>query len=274
MYIDSHHHFWKLSRGDYTWMSPDYKEIYKDFDETDLLPFIIKNDITKTVIVQAADSIAETDFILEIAERAEFVSGVVGWVDFENTQVKLDIDRLSSNPYLKGFRPMIHDIRDEDWMLKEQLSFGLNYLSEKNLTFDALVRPNHLKNLYIFAKRYKNLSIVIDHIAKPKIMDGEIDQWMFDLRKLSELENIFCKFSGILTEVSSRGERAKISPYVEHVFSVFETNRIMWGSDWPVLELAEKYDDWFNLANKFCASLSESEKMDVFANTAASFYRL
>ena len=274
MYIDSHHHFWSLERGDYSWMSPDYVKIYKDFDEKDLIPHLKKHNISKTVIVQAADTIAETQFILSIAEKANFVSGVVGWVDFESAQVKADIDTLSSNEYLKGFRPMIHDIEDESWMLKENLSIGLNYLVDKDLTFDALVRPQHLKNLYTFAKRYKNLAIVIDHIAKPKISFNEVDEWMVDMKKLAELENISCKFSGILTELTVDTKRSKITPYVDHIFSIFDTDRIMWGSDWPVLEMAEAYSSWFNFANDLCVNLSETERMNVFAHTAASFYRL
>ena len=137
MYIDSHQHFWKLSRGDYTWMSEDYTPLFKDFDSNDLRPLIKEKNITKTVIVQAADTISESKFILDIADKTDFVSGVVGWVNFEDKNVKNDIDRLSQNSYLKGFRPMIHDIEDVNWMLKEEIKEGIEYLNTNNLTFDV-----------------------------------------------------------------------------------------------------------------------------------------
>ena len=135
-------------------MSPHNKTLYRDFNSSDLLPLIKKKNIAQTIIVQAAATTTETEFILKIAENNSFVSGVVGWVDFNKSNVIYDIDKLSQNKYLKGFRPMIQDIDDDNWMLNDNLDFGFKYLIKKNLTFDALVRPNHLKNLYIFAKKY------------------------------------------------------------------------------------------------------------------------
>ena len=274
MYIDSHQHFWKLSRGDYTWMSEDYTSLFKDFDSNDLRPLIKQKNITKTVIVQAADTISESEFILDIANKTDFVSGVVGWVNFEDKNVKNDIDKLSQNPYLKGFRPMIHDIEDVNWMLKEEIKEGIEYLNTNNLTFDALVRPHHLENLLIFAKKYESLPIVIDHIAKPKIIDGEIDKWKNDMKKLSELDNIFCKYSGILTEVGENYKKEQILPYIDYIFEIFSTKKIMWGSDWPVLTMAENYQTWFDIAFDFIKSLSKDEKNNVFCKTATNFYKL
>ena len=151
MYVDSHQHFWKLSRGDYSWMTPDMKVLYKDFFPEDLEPLIKQKNITKTVIVQAADTVAETEFTLSLASKYEFIAGVVGWVDLESNKAKDDIDKLCQSKFLKGFRPMIHDIQDDAWMLNDQLKENLKYLNEKNLTFDALVRPNHLQNLIQFS---------------------------------------------------------------------------------------------------------------------------
>ena len=150
MYVDSHQHFWKLSRGDYSWLSKENKPLYRNFFPENLIELIKEKNISKTVIVQAADTVAETEFILGIADNNEFVAGVVGWVNFENKNVKNDIDRLAQNKFLKGFRPMIHDIVNDNWMLKDNISEGINYLVEKNLTFDALVRPQHLNNLITF----------------------------------------------------------------------------------------------------------------------------
>ena len=274
MYIDSHQHFWKISRGDYSWMTPDYKQLYKDFNASDLQPIIEKINISQTIIVQAADTIAETEFILNIADNNSFVSGVVGWVDFNKSEVINDIDKLIQNKHLKGFRPMIHDIADKNWMLNSNLEKSFKYLIKKNLTFDALVKPNHLKNLYIFATKYSDLPIVIDHIAKPKIVDQEIDEWKNDMKKLSELENIYCKYSGILTEIGKDYKIDQIKPYINFIFETFNTNKVMWGSDWPVLTMVEQYQNWFDIANNLISHFSKNEKMNIFHNTAKKFYRL
>ena len=274
MYVDSHQHFWQLERGDYTWMSSDYKAIFRDFMPPDLAPLIAEKNISQTIIVQAADTVAETEFTLEIANKTQFVSGGVGWVDFEKSSVKEDIDRLCENPYLKGFRPMIHDISDDNWMIRDSLRPGLSYLSDKGLSFDALVRPKHLHNLIIFAKTYYKLPIVIDHIAKPKIVNGGMDQWMKDMRELANLDNIYCKFSGIVTEVGESYTSSEIAPHIEFILKTFGTKKLMWGSDWPVLTIAENYGKWFELAMNFCAEPSIDERLDIFANTAKNFYRV
>ena len=274
MYIDIHQHFWKLERGDYAWMSSDYKAIFRDFLPGDLISLIKKKNISQTIIIQAADTIAETEFTLNIANENDFVSGVVGWVDFEKLSVKDDIDRLSESPYLKGFRPMIHDILDDNWMLRDSLKSGLSYLSDKGLSFDALVRPNHLSNLIAFAQTYNELPIVIDHIAKPRIVDGEIDRWMKEMTELASLDNVYCKFSGIVTEVGEGYTSSQIAPYIDFVLKTFDTKKLMWGSDWPVLTIAENYGEWFDLAMQFCSKLSKDEQLDIFANTAKFFYRV
>ena len=274
MYLDSHQHFWTLSRGDYAWMTPDFKPIYKDFTSEDLGPLIKEKKITETVIVQAADTVAETDFILDIARQTPYVKGVVGWVDFEDSNVKSCIDRLSQNPLLKGFRPMIHDIKDVNWMLKDTLTESLDYLVKKGLSFDALVRPHHLKNLLVFAKKYPDLPIVIDHIAKPVIPKGEIDEWLKDMSALASLDNIWCKFSGIVTEIGENYTKGQIVPYVERIFELFESQRIMWGSDWPVLTMVESYGNWFDLAQELCSVLSDDEQLNIFSRTARNFYRI
>ena len=274
MYVDSHQHFWKLDRGDYSWMSADYKPLYKDFFPKDLEPLIKEKNISKTIIVQAADTVAETQFILKLAEDSDFVAGVVGWVDLEKIETKEVIDRLSENRYLKGVRPMIHDIENDDWMLQDNLEDNITYLSKKNLTFDALVRPQHLKNLKKFASKYDFLPIVIDHIAKPKIINYEIDEWKKDMKELSNYENVFCKFSGILTEVGNDYSKKQIDPYIDFILNLFSAKKIMWGSDWPVLTMAENYGKWFDLAKEYCNSFSESEKKLIFAETAKNFYNI
>ena len=274
MYVDSHQHFWKLSRGDYSWMTPDMKKLYKDFFPSDLEPLIKEKNISKTIIVQAADTVAETEFTLKLAEDNEFVAGVVGWVDLESPNTKETIDKLCESKFLKGVRPMIHDIENDEWMLQDNLNENINYLATKNLTFDALVRPQHLKHLIKFVQKFDFLPIVIDHIAKPKILNSEINEWKKDMQVLSGHQNVFCKFSGILTEVGENYSKTQIEPYVDFILNLFSPNKIMWGSDWPVLTMAENYSNWFDLAMDYCNNFSESEKNMIFANTAKNFYNI
>ena len=274
MYVDSHQHFWKLSRGDYSWMSSEYKPLYKDFFPEDLEPLIKQKNISKTIIVQAADTVAETEYTLKLAEANDFVAGVVGWVDLENSNTKETLDKLCESKFLKGIRPMIHDIENDAWMLNDNLKENLHYLANKKLTFDALVRPQHLRYLIKFVQKYDFLPIVIDHIAKPKILNSEIDQWKSDMKILSSFENVFCKFSGILTEVGEDYSKAQIEPYIDFVLNLFPPNKIMWGSDWPVLTMAENYGNWFDIAMDFCGNFSDSEKNMIFANTAKNFYNI
>ena len=274
MYVDSHQHFWKLSRGDYSWMTPDMKKLYKDFFPSDLEPLIKEKNISKTIIVQAADTVAETEFTLKLAEDNEFVAGVVGWVDLESSKTKETIDKLCESKFLKGIRPMIHDIENDEWMLQDNLNENINYLATKNLTFDALVRPQHLKYLIKFVQKFDFLPIVIDHIAKPKILNSEIDEWKKDMKALSGYQNVFCKFSGVLTEVGEDYSKTQIEPFVDFILNLFSPNKIMWGSDWPVLTMAENYSNWFDLAMDCCNDFSESEKNMIFANTAKSFYNI
>ena len=274
MYIDSHQHFWKLARGDYSWMTPDMKKLYKDFFPSDLEPLIKEKNISKTIIVQAADTVAETEFTLKLAEDNEFVAGVVGWVDLESAKTKDTIDKLCESKFFKGVRPMIHDIENDEWMLQDNLNDNVNYLATKNLTFDALVRPQHLKHLIKFVKKFDFLPIVIDHIAKPKILNSEIDEWKKDMQALSRYQNVFCKFSGVLTEVGEHYSKTQIEPYVVFILNLFSGYKIMWGSDWPVLTMAENYSNWFDLAMDCCYNFSESEKNMIFANTAKSFYNI
>jgi len=274
MYVDSHQHFWKLSRGDYSWMTPDMKKLYKDFFPSDLEPLIKEKNISKTIIVQSADTVAETEFTLKLAEDHEFVAGVVGWVDLESPKTKETIDKLCESKFLKGVRPMIHDIENDEWMLQDNLNENINYLANKNLTFDALVRPQHLKHLIKFVQKFDFLPIVIDHIAKPKILNSEIDEWKKDMQALSRYQNVFCKFSGVLTEVGEDYSKTQIEPYVDFILNLFSPNKIMWGSDWPVLTMAENYSNWFDLAMDYCNHFSESEKNMIFANTAKNFYNI
>ena len=217
MRIDSHQHIWQLSRGDYTWLTPELELLYKDFLPDDLAPLLDKAQVNKTVLVQAATTTTETEFMLKVASETEFVAGVVGWVDMASGQAVSQLDVFNQNSYFKGIRPMIQDIEDAQWMLKEELAPVFEYLITNNLTFDALVLPEQLDALYILLKRYPDLSVVIDHGAKPRIADNSSPEWFEKIALIARETSAFCKLSGLVTEASINPDFDQLAPYMEHL---------------------------------------------------------
>jgi L-fuconolactonase len=274
MRIDSHQHFWRLDRGDYGWLTSELSAIYRDFLPADLAPLLVRHGVGGTVLVQAAASTAETDFMLEIAAHTDFVRGVVGWVDFDAPGVLDDIERLSSNPLLKSFRPMIQDIADPDWMLQSHLRSILEHLQARDLAFDALLKPRHLTSFQTFLGRYPRLRIVIDHAAKPNIAAGAFQDWANDMRRIARDQRVHCKMSGLVTEAKATWTVSEIRPYVDFLLETFGPQRLMWGSDWPVVNLAGGYDRWHEASSQLIAGLSASERDAILGETACRFYRL
>ena len=181
--IDAHQHFWSLDRGDYHWLTLDMALLYRDFGPAELAPFLQRHGIGGTVLVQAAATVAETEYMLAIAAETDFVKGVVGWIDFESTTGPAEIDRLAEHPKLKGLRPMIQDIPDPEWMLRAAVGPAVAHLQHLGLSFDALVKPRHLEPLRRFLRLYPELGIVIDHGAKPDIAGGQFEDWAREMRE-------------------------------------------------------------------------------------------
>ncbi|MBU2994569.1 amidohydrolase family protein [Octadecabacter sp. 1_MG-2023] len=272
MIVDAHQHFWQLDRGDYGWLTPDLAPLYRDFMPDDLTPILSQHDIDGTILVQAAPTIAETEFLLQIADQTPFVLGVVGWTDFEAPSAASDIDRLARNPKLVGLRPMIQDIAEDDWMLRPELTPAFEAMIEADLTFDALVLPRHLPYLRQLLSRHPNLRTVIDHGAKPDISKGEIDDWANDIAALAKDNGAYCKLSGLLTEAGKDWTPASVAPYVAHLFDQFGPRRLVWGSDWPVLTLAAGYETWIDIATSLMPD--ETDQDAFWGGNAAALYKI
>jgi L-fuconolactonase len=276
--IDSHQHFWQVNRGDYSWLTPELGVLYQDFLPQHISPILAAQSVSQTVLVQAADSLAETEFILSLAAEHDFIVGVVGWVDMTSAQAVSDIQRLAANPYFKGIRPMLQDIKDRDWILQAKFDVCFKTLIELGLTFDALVLPEHLSNLLILAERYPQLPIVIDHGAKPKIALGiehaDNQLWCRQMRQLAGKQNVFCKLSGLLTEAGDSVSFDTIQPFMQHLLACFGPQKLMWGSDWPVINLVSQYQQWQAMSTEFLTVLSEQDQQATWATTAQSFYKL
>jgi L-fuconolactonase len=272
--IDSHVHFWALARGDYGWLTPDLAVLYRDFDREDLAPLISAAGIDAIVLVQAAPSEAETQFLLDRAAQYDRVAGVVGWVDMAAGDAASRIDALAGNPRLKAIRPMIHDIPDIDWMLREELAPAFHALVAHDLAFDALVRPAHLGALRRLADCQPDLRMVIDHGAKPDIANDRFDDWAASMTGLARDTPAYCKLSGLVTEAGEDWTEDRLRRYADHLVAEFSPARLLWGSDWPVVTLAASYGTWWAAANRLLGGLDEAGRERVFGGSAAEFYRL
>jgi L-fuconolactonase len=272
MRIDAHHHLWTLARGDYGWLTPAMAPIYRDFTLPDLAPHLAAGNIEGTILVQAAATEAETMFLLDIAEEAEVVRGVVGWTDFDAANGVARIEALAAQRLLVGLRPMVQDIADDDWLLRPALAPLLKTMAKAGLVFDALVLPRHLPRLLKVLDRHPDLSFVLDHCAKPRLDTGEIENWRRDIALVAERPNIVCKLSGLVTEAARDWNIADLRPAIDHVRSCFGPQRMLWGSDWPVVNLAGGYGPWLAVAETLLADLSADEKAQVFGGTAARVY--
>jgi L-fucono-1,5-lactonase len=271
--IDAHQHFWALGRGDYGWLTPALAPIYRDFAPADLAPLLHTRGIGRTILVQAAPTFAETLYMLELAARATFVAGVVGWVDFDAPDAAQTVAKVAADhPLLVGLRPMLHDIADDDWLLRPHLAAVFDAMVQHGLVFDALARPQHLTRVRKICERHPKLVVVIDHIAKPLIRDRKLEPWRADMAALGRCPNTFCKLSGIATEATPEWTIDEIRPYVDHALEVFGPHRLLWGSDWPVIELAGGYSRWWDATDALLASLDEAARDAILGGTAARVY--
>ena len=272
MRIDAHHHLWTLARGDYGWLTPKLAPIYRDFAVADLAPLLSAAGICGTILVQAAPTEAETMFLLDITDGAELVRGVVGWTDFDAEDAAARIEAFAGRTHLVGLRPMVQDIADDDWLLKPGLTAGLAAMAEQNLIFDALVLPRHLPRLSRVVDLHPDLQFVLDHCAKPSLATGDIAAWKDDIAKLAKRPNIVCKLSGLATEAAPGWQVADMRPALDHVLANFGPERLLWGSDWPVVNLAGGYAKWLAAAETLLADLSDHERAGIFGLNAARIY--
>lgn len=272
MRIDAHHHLWTLARGDYGWLTAALAPIHRDFSLSDLTPHLAVADIQGTILVQAAPTEAETMFLLDIAAKAQVVRGVVGWTDFDAADGGVRIDALAARKLLVGLRPMVQDIPDDDWLLRPALAPLLAAMARNRLVFDALVLPRHLPRLLRLVDDHPDVQFVLDHCAKPRLATGEMANWHRDVALLAERPNIVCKLSGLATEAAVGWQIADLRIAVDHVVACFGTHRLLWGSDWPVVNLAGGYKKWFAAAETLLAGLSADEKAAIFGGNAARIY--
>ena len=270
--VDAHHHVWHVSRGDYAWLTPDLP-IHRDYTLDDLRPLL--GDITATVLVQAAPTEAETAFMLSVArDSSGLVQGVVGWADFVRNDAPAFIAASAADPLLKGFRPMLQDIADTEWILRDDVQPAIRAMVAARLRFDALVQPRHLPVLVQLCARHPDLRVVIDHGAKPAIATDGWQPWADDISRMARETQALCKVSGLVTEAARDWRADDLRRYVDHMLIRFGPDRLMWGSDWPVVNLAGGYQRWHEASAALLAGLSVGEQAAILGGTALKFYAL
>jgi L-fuconolactonase len=273
MRIDAHQHFWRPGRGDYGWLTPAaHPAICRDFGPEDLAPLLREAGIDKTVLVQAAPSEAETEFLLEIARTTPFVAGVVGWADLAAADAPARIHAIAEDPKLLGLRPMLQDLDDDAWILRPELAPALDAMEALGLTFDALVKPRHLPHLARFIEARPQLAIVIDHGAKPDVASGELATWARDIRAIASNSAVCCKLSGLPNEAAPGWRTADLRPCANVLLEAFGADRLMWASNWPVADEAGGYAAWHAAATELVTGCSPKDRGLIFGGTAAAFY--
>lgn len=277
--VDTHQHFWfDPTKEEYPWMTGDYSPIRRTFGPDELRPLLADAGIDFTVLVQTRSSLAETEMFLDLAVNTDFVAGVVGWVDLTDPNIAArlrDLRGRKGGKYLVAIRHQVHDEPDPRWLLRDDVQRGLGSVEEAHLAFDFLVRPRELPAALETARRFPRLHFVIDHIAKPPIASGQMDGWAENMARISDLANVSCKISGMVTEADWRTwSVGDLLPYVSRVMGWFGPERLMIGSDWPVCLLAAPYQETVTAYHDAVSRVDPNDREDIFGRSAIRSYRL
>jgi L-fuconolactonase len=272
--IDTHQHFWNYDPKIHDWINEDMKVIRKDFLPADLAPILKENNVDGCIAVQADQTDAETQILIREANQNSFIKGVVGWVNLKDKEIEEKLEEYTNETNLKGFRHIIQ-AEPKGFMLDASFQKGLSALAKYNYTYDLLIYETQLAEANTLIKQLPELPIVIDHIAKPNIKKGDSDDWKKEIKAIAQYPNLYCKISGMATEAHwDTWTMDTLKPYIDTVVEAFGTERIMFGSDWPVCLVASSYEKWLKGLQNYFNTFSIDEQASFFANNAIKFYKL
>lgn len=276
MRIDAHQHYWIMSRDDYGWITPELPVLYQDYLPKDLTPHLNKHQLDGSIVVQAAPTIEETEYILSLAVMTPSILGVVGWLDLNDPQHWTQYELYRQHPKFVGFRIMIQDMADASSLLKPPFVKALRSYAEEDVPVDLLLVSHQLETLTKLLDEVPNLRGVIDHIAKPAIAEGIQEPWLSYMKEIAKHPNIYCKLSGMVTEADHLSWKPEhLTEYIRSVLELFGSERVMFGSDWPVCLLAASYDQVVDvLEQAIPSSWGEIERTRLFGTNAKEFYKL
>lgn len=272
--IDSHQHFWKFDPVRDSWIDASMQKIQRDFLPKDLLPLLQENQFSGCVAVQASQSEVETNFLIDLASKNDFIKGIVGWVDLLDKNITERLEHFSTHKKIKGFRHVVQGEAD-DFMLREDFRNGISVLKQFNFTYDILIFHRQLPAALSLVQHFQEQKFVIDHIAKPDIKSGNIDSWKKGIQEISKYENVSCKISGMVTEANWNSWKTEdLRPYLDVIFENFSTDQLMFGSDWPVLNVASDYAEVVKTLEDYISDFSTEDQNKIWFKNASSFYSL
>lgn len=275
MIIDAHQHFWNYHPVKDAWITEDMKVIQKDFLPHHLLPILEANDVDGCVAVQADQSVEETAFLLDLAAKHDFIRGVVGWIDLRAADIHERLSQYNQYSKLKGFRHIVQGEPDPQFLLGEDFCRGIHALAKYYFTYDILVYPVQLPVVAAFVKKFPQQRLVIDHMAKPYFKSGDIREWEKYMREIAKEQHVYCKLSGLVTEADWQNWKpAQFAPFLDVALEAFGSNRLMFGSDWPVCQLAGNYAEVKKLVTDYICMLSPTEQSNIMGGNAVRFYNL
>ncbi|WP_204787510.1 amidohydrolase family protein [Paenibacillus oryzisoli] len=276
MRIDAHQHYWKINRGDYGWITPALPVLNRDYLPHDLLPHLGQFNLDKSIVVQAAQTLEETEYLLTLSESTESIAGVVGWLDLDDPDYLIHYLKFSQHPKYVGFRVMIQEMPDARAILQPHIVEALRYFAKEDVPIDLLVMAQQLEPVIELLELVPGLRAVIDHIAKPSIAEGVMEPWKSQMAVIAKHPKLYCKVSGMVTEANHLSwKMGDFTAYVQHILEVIGTERVMFGSDWPVCLLAASYEDVVGIVNESLpGSWTENDKTRLFGLNAKEFYQL
>ncbi|WP_340029631.1 amidohydrolase family protein [Paenibacillus sp. FSL H7-0940] len=275
MKLDAHQHFWEYNVAEYGWIGEEMKVIRQSFLPKDLEPLLVQSGLDGCIAVQARQSLTETEWLLQLADRHECIKGVVGWVDLCSNEVRNQLELFASNPYLKGVRHVIQDEPDLKYVLREDFQRGISLLKEYDLAYDLLVSKEQLPYAVELVKAFPEQRFVLDHLAKPDIKSGILSPWKEALESLAAQPNAYCKLSGMVTEADWANWTPKdFTAYLNIAIEAFGAERLMFGSDWPVSNVSAMYSEVYGLIMNHINTLPISDQQMILGGTCAAFYQI
>jgi L-fuconolactonase len=273
--IDAHHHLWRYQKEEYGWIGPGMEVLMRDFLPSEIQEEMRACGIGGSVAVQARQSLAETEWLLGLAEQSEFIRGVVGWAPIAGPDFPRLLEQWSGRTRLKGLRHVIQDEADDQFILSKQFNQGISALAPTKLVYDILIFDRHLPAAISFVDRHPNQIFVLDHLAKPRIKERVLEPWRRHLFELARRGNACCKLSAMVTEANTLSwTTADLRPYFDAVLEAFGPARLMVGSDWPVCLLATSYRRWMGCVAELVGGLSKSEQAAIWGGVAVEVYSL
>ncbi len=273
MRLDAHHHLWKYIPEDYNWISENMAILRRDYLPGDLKREIKEAGINATIAVQARQTLEETHWLLDLADNNSFIKGVVGWVPLTSPNLEEIIAPFTVSENVKGYRHVLHDEKDDLYMLQDNFNRGIKILTKNNFSYDILIFDRHLPQTIELVDRHPEQIFILDHIAKPRIRKNIYSPWRERIIELAKRENVYCKISGLVTEADwTDWEEFQLLPYLETILKAFTPQRLMFGSDWLVCLLASSYLKWHQIISDFIKPLSPNEQDRIMGSTAVEAY--